>query len=355
MKVLVFAHHGLGDVVMSLPALDRLRQRCDRMIVVVRSTVEEELVREVFQSDGRVECVPLRLRGSGRWGAVRTIVSARAAKCDYTIILHGEATLPARVVALAAGTSLGLPNARRYDVPQTLEDQRHKALRALEVAGEAGRAELLLDELDLVAGVEAIRRRYRSPQAIGAPVRVVFAPGSRGEPFKRWPAEHYSRVIDSLIGGEGDFSVLLLGSREESAAVEQLRASCRNPGAIQPAIVSSLTDTWRALGQSNICVAACSGSLHLAALMGLKVVGLYGPTSSSETGPLGTMTEIVETPCACAPCFARDFRAGCVAPRCMDSIGAERVEDVIRGIARKDTQRTRLLSRDIIRLRRPLC
>ncbi len=49
------------------------------------------------------------------------------------------------------------------------------------------------------------------------------------------------------------------------------------------------------LGRAGCVVAGDTGPLHLAAAMGTRVVGLFGPTNPSRNGPWGQLDRCVES------------------------------------------------------------
>ena len=65
--------------------------------------------------------------------------------------------------------------------------------------------------------------------------------------------------------------------------------------------------------------------MHLATLLGVPVVAVFGSTEPRLTGPLGTKNRVVRHQVECSPCFLRecplDFR-------CMKAVSVEEVVDV---------------------------
>ena len=70
-----------------------------------------------------------------------------------------------------------------------------------------------------------------------------------------------------------------------------------------------------------------TGTMHLATLLGVPVVAVFGSTEPSLTGPLGKGNRVVRHHVECSPCFLRecplDFR-------CMKAVSAEEVAAIIR-------------------------
>jgi ADP-heptose:LPS heptosyltransferase len=74
-----------------------------------------------------------------------------------------------------------------------------------------------------------------------------------------------------------------------------------------------------------------SGLLHVAAAVGVRCVGLYGPTDPGAWAPTGPAVTVVRSPVACSPCLYQPGRppleVACGAPFCMHAIVPE---DVLR-------------------------
>ena len=81
--------------------------------------------------------------------------------------------------------------------------------------------------------------------------------------------------------------------------------------------------------RARLVIAIDSGPLHLAAMLGAPVVGLYGPADPVEFGPWGApdRRRIVRTQLPCSPCRTLvDPPCGRAAePRCVTEISVEAV------------------------------
>jgi heptosyltransferase-2 len=67
--------------------------------------------------------------------------------------------------------------------------------------------------------------------------------------------------------------------------------------------------------------------MHVAAAVGLPVVGVFGPTDPEATAPLSDRMTVVREAVECSPCFLRRCP---VDHRCMRRIEVERVFDALR-------------------------
>ena len=87
------------------------------------------------------------------------------------------------------------------------------------------------------------------------------------------------------------------------------------------------------LAHCRTLVANDSGALHLAAALGVPVVGIYGPTDELYSMPLPSVeaargrVAALSEPVFCRPCFLADCP---IDHRCMKRISSERVFDSVR-------------------------
>ena len=75
--------------------------------------------------------------------------------------------------------------------------------------------------------------------------------------------------------------------------------------------------------------------MHLAALLGVPVVAIFGSTEPRLTGPLGNGQIILRHHVECSPCF---FRECPIDFRCMKAVSAGEVADAVRSILAEKLQ-----------------
>ncbi len=140
-------------------------------------------------------------------------------------------------------------------------------------------------------------------------------------PSKEWEAVRWGEVIRKLVGETG-MKAVILGSPSDSARVEKIIAAA---GGTLPSLVgrTSIKQAAGVLKGARLLLSVDSGLAHLAALMGVPSVVLFGPTDVERWRPIGEkgVVEIVRGEAECAPCFAYD----CDDRICMESITTEAV------------------------------
>mgnify|MGYP001131208858 CR=1 FL=1 len=192
--------------------------------------------------------------------------------------------------------------------------------QALGLAGAFGKAHGL-------AGLERFRPVLREAslpepgqawEGTGKP-RVVMVPGaSRRGAIKRWPLRHWLALADRLKDRcELRWS---LGPEEED-----LRTWLPQETGVPALPKGSLWQLAGALRQADRVIAPDTGLLHLAVVLGVPVIGVYGSSDPVIAGIPEGSGVIVRTGISCAPCRERR----CLRRQCLEELPPERVAALV--------------------------
>jgi ADP-heptose:LPS heptosyltransferase len=158
--------------------------------------------------------------------------------------------------------------------------------------------------------------KIMSLHGVGAGDRIVaLAPGTSGRrSVKEWTDEGFAEVGRHLA--DMGFRVLVLGTVPAYSIVKEYG---------QIIDLSGKTDLGEAvavLARCELLVSVDSGILHLAAAAGTRVVGLYGPSDPTITGPQGEGHVVLTAGVECSPCV----RTECKYERqCMTNLNSAKV------------------------------
>ena len=122
---------------------------------------------------------------------------------------------------------------------------------------------------------------------------VLINPGA-GWASKRWPPERFAQVASALWQDYGLPSVVVWGGAAEEAVAREIVAAA-GPAA-RLAAPTSLQDLGELCRQSTLFISGDTGPLHLAAAVGTRCIGLFGPVPASRNGPYGPGHITVEPP-----------------------------------------------------------
>jgi heptosyltransferase-2 len=149
-----------------------------------------------------------------------------------------------------------------------------------------------------------------------------------------WHAERFGILCQKLIKEDGK-RVILLGTEKESELLARIRKSGKSEmiKVIPPVNLRVLASL---LKKSRLFIGNDSGMMHLAAMVGVPVLGIFGPGSPETSGPyieLGKQ-EMVTKNFACSPCKQRFFKeckpSPLNKPYCLEDITVKDVHDAVR-------------------------
>lgn len=133
------------------------------------------------------------------------------------------------------------------------------------------------------------------PGAPGAGRTVAIHPGS-GSERKNWPIASFAEIIKTLW--PENYEVLLLAGPAEEQKLAYLQSHLRPPQGLYKTLVNApLLETAQQLRQCRGYLGNDSGITHLAAMLGVPTVAIFGPASrTSNWEPLGKHVGIIQQP-----------------------------------------------------------
>jgi ADP-heptose:LPS heptosyltransferase len=193
---------------------------------------------------------------------------------------------------------------------------------AQKLVGKGG--EFPLPKIYLTDGQREIGRRFLRDEASSAAQVVFVHPGSGGSALN-WPPERFAAIANALVVRDG-IQVFLTGSPEDRPVVESV-SEFLEPEVKVIAEQFPLRDFLGVLSAGDLLVGPSTGPLHMAAALGLGVVGLYPPITTqsiSRWGPLGPWSRALMPD---SPCPARLVCYGdrCRHWNCMQGIEVEQI------------------------------
>lgn len=151
--------------------------------------------------------------------------------------------------------------------------------------------------------------------------RIIYAnPAARWQ-TKFWPVEGWAALADRFH--EQGMTVIFGGSRQDADYITAIAKLMRSPAVIAAGRLN-LAQSAALISQSVLYVGLDSGPMHIAALAGVPVVALFGPTHPERVGPWGVAHRIVRAEgLDCLACRKRS----CGHLSCMKGISVSMVSD----------------------------
>lgn len=134
---------------------------------------------------------------------------------------------------------------------------------------------------------------------------AILAPGAAFGAAKRWPASHFAKLA-KLLQYNRDLQIILTGSPKEALICREINKI--SPQTLDISGKTSLTELSLLLSRAKFLVANDSGTMHLAALSQTPTVVPVGPTDMTRTGALNKNIAYVygKEKCSLAPCRKRE-------------------------------------------------
>jgi lipopolysaccharide heptosyltransferase I len=352
-KILLIKLSAIGDVIHTIPVLNKLRQRYPnaRIDWLVTSGIAELLrhnpaISNVIEFSRDEWSAPWRL--TPFLAGARLIATLRAAEYDLVVDLQGQ--FRSAVFAFASGAPVRIGFGKPRDdaftrlarvIPQ--EARKHAWRGAREGAWLAYTHSIDLPTLDIhpverylrigtILGLDGGPPDFSFPippaantridalfdyYDIGKAKLVAIAPGTNWE-TKQWHSGGFAEAARHFL--QDGFAVWLIGSDRERplcAAVAKLA-----PGAINLAGETSLSELAALISRTALCVTNDSGPMHLAVALGRSVVSVFGPTDPIWAGPYRQPASVVRAGVPCSPCYLRRLSQCPNSHACMEAISA---------------------------------
>ena len=319
-RILVRSSNWLGDAVMSMPAVRAIK--CGRPDAHVTIAAPEKIA-AVWRELPEVDDVIVISKSS----LFRTTTALRRAAPFEVAVLFPNSLRSALEVFLAriprrtgfAGHSRRwLPNqCARFEPPRGIMHQATKFLL-----------------LTTTFGAENPTSLWPEPRAHSStqPPRFALCPSAEYGPAKRWLPERFIEVAQEVSRETGARWVLFGTERDHEVGAPiaaTLGDSCENR--IGQTTIEQLTEELRTCA---LLLTNDTGTMHLAAMLGVPVIAIFGSTEPRLTAPLGRGHQVLRHHVECSPCFLRecplDFR-------CMHAVSSAEVTAAVLQTARAQT------------------
>jgi ADP-heptose:LPS heptosyltransferase len=135
---------------------------------------------------------------------------------------------------------------------------------------------------------------------VGEGPYVVIHPFSRWI-YRSWPVERFATLV-SLALESLPHDLVFLCHASEKALLRPLRQEFSDEKRVRFFASGDIYRTAAVMKGAAAFVGNDSGLIHLAAILGLPLVGLYGPASPAQSAPLSSSGSFLYKPVVCSPC-----------------------------------------------------
>ena len=325
-NILVVNVNWLGDAVFSIPVFKALKKTYPQARITCLCVPR---VKEVLQYCPYVDKVIIYdERGKHRlpWRKWKLIRYLKKEKFDAAFLLHRSMTRALMVylagipLRIGYGKFKGLLTHPIVMEPEDIHRCDHY-LRVLEGYGikvQDRLCELRLKAQDMQNADAKLNKAGIGPKES----YVVLNTGGNWD-LKRWSMDSFVLLAKRLSQENPGLKIVLSGSNKDREQCQRI-AQGADVQAIVLAGETSLGESLALYKRALVVISGDSGPLHLAHSIGADVIGIFGPTLPSITGPRGSgRCQILfkEVGCNKAPCY----HLGCTNNVCMQSVTVDDV------------------------------
>jgi heptosyltransferase I len=363
-KILLIKLSAVGDVVHTIPVLNKLRRRYPtaQLDWLVTPAIAELLrhhpaITNIIEFEREAWSTPWRLAPFVSYARLAT--KLRRAAYDLVVDMHGQFRTAALTLATGASARIGFdrPRAGVWDASARKfpeQARKHAWQGAREGSWLAYTHHIPVPTLDLHAvdrylNVGPILGLDREPADFSFPIPqsavsrvetllaqhgvnsadiVIMAPSTMWE-TKHWGSDRFAKVARHFLSM--GFAVILIGSQRERVVCEEVAAL--SPGAIDLAGMTALSELAALIRRAAISITNDSGPMHLAVALDRPVISIFGPTDPVWIGPYRRANAVLHADLECSPCYLRKLKHCHHGHACMRTVSApaviERAERIL--------------------------
>ena len=327
-RILIRASNWLGDSAMSAPAVRAIKKgRPDAHVTVAAPAKIAPIWRLIPEVDEIIALPDKSLRAATR-------LMRRQPHFDVAILFPNSLRAALEVWLSGIARRVGYRgHLRSWLLNQIVREPRrpgppqHQANQYLRIAQECG-AESLPEQKTVNGQLSASHQ----PSTIHNQPLIGLCPGAEYGPAKRWLPERFAEAA-ATISAQSSARWILFGTKNDVAIGETI-ATALGDNCVNRIDQTTLEQLIDELRTCRLLLTNDTGTMHLAALLGVPVVAIFGSTEPRLTAPLGKEHIVLRHQVECSPCFLRECP---IDFRCMKAVSAQEVVDAVLSILPRST------------------
>jgi len=334
-KILIIKWSALGDIILSLPALKAIRKRFPKSdITLLTSTSGRELLSRynyvdeflIFQNKDGIEGIKEIL---GVFSLLR--------KMSADIVLDLQNNKKSHMLSFlsCAQRRIGYKNKKLdFLINEAIDGARLKMppvthqfrlLKPLGIQSIPESVSLLISDKEREYADNLFTEGWIAKNQI---LVGINCGASQRWQTKVWPVEKTAKLCDLL--GQKRIRVIITGTKEDKSEAKRLQMLSRS----KPLDITGKTNIMQlaaVIKKCNLFITPDSAPLHIAALLGVPFVALFGPTDPKRhLMPYGDH-KVIYKKMRCVPCY----KSKCSTKKCMEKISPEEVQTAVLELLKK--------------------
>ncbi|MEM7697219.1 MAG: glycosyltransferase family 9 protein [Verrucomicrobiota bacterium] len=299
----------LGDVVMAIPVIAALRKHDPEVEITVLAQSHFAALLEQIGVADRVISIPQK----GGLSYFAFFYALRRERPDAHILLTNSTRGDLEAVVVGAKERLGISRrgkrrpllTRTWSLPEEINEGK---IHQTNLWGE------LFSHLGISEGLDCSAREIFPRKPTRGRLGLICA--TENSPEKRWPVSHWRQLIEAVP--EAEFQ--LFGTPRDLEVTSEVASGFSEDSVVNRAGKTGLMDFAEELCQCEAVICNDTGGMHLANMLGVPVIAIFGPTNPIRTGPIFDSPKIVIQPSETPPTGGAE-------------IGKVSVEQVLRAVS----------------------
>lgn len=287
-KILVVQLWGIGETILTLPAMEALRKKFPNAQIDVLATSRNK---DVYYNNGNIDNI---VKISLNPFSILNFTAKNIKKYDLAIDMEEYLNISAIISFFSGKKAVGYshgPRARLYTNKARYNDKQHAVqtfldlIRLLGVNFDADN----LPKLNFSKNDKnAVDKFFKGNGVKNNDFIVCVAPGAAESAKARmWPYERYAELCDEIISRH-NAKIVFVGALKETDLIKNLLNAAENKNKmINSAGKLTLNQLFCLIGKCKLFIGNDAGPMHAAAAQGIKTIGLFGPNLPIRFGPYG--------------------------------------------------------------------
>lgn len=300
---LIFFSAGIGDAVLMVPLLKKLRISGFHITIYLNSRfIDKEFI--VFNQFHFDELIQIE----------NTFQKFKIIKFlkhfDYAFLDYSSSSIKNILCAFFTSKKLIIHRKKPFSLPfsRFLEElpNSHAAVLNLQLFDEKFTDECFDPEMLKLRILHRDKPKIISEieKSCKIPVFVQISSANMTAKYKNWPFEYWTEFIKQILNKYSDLNIILIGDRNEIEIGEQLN---RSLGQLCINVIgkTNLSEACRLLYFSKFYIGLDSGFMHLAVAYGIPTFSIFGASSYDYFGyqKFSNKHKVIFNPVKCWPCL----------------------------------------------------
>ena len=325
-NILIFLPYGIGDIIMSIPALKRLFKvyNYDQVFIVIANNTQNQLLNSFFKNPVNT-IIYSNQKFINLFNLFYNICKIKPHYIYAPLINHNFSrilffllttkrtfiplnAIPFKFLNLIPST-ISLETFKGHQVNYYINffNQGHKNL-SLEVAKHS---ELKFDfpKDNLVQ----IKNYYN----------IVIGLSCGFAERHKIPSPRYFAELVNKLSKLISCKFYLIGNSNDSVLIDDFLSNIQNKNLINNIINDNISNTLLSMSQFDLGITGTTGQGHMMSVGDFPLLVFGGVTEPLESGPYAERVKILKHSFECGPCYQATFKYGCRQFQCMEMLNID--------------------------------